>query len=230
MSFGDRLVQIFYALETFVGSKKNVDKINKKNILRAKRSGEEVTFLLHGVAATYYGAMYAMLKWFTRRGVCMVSLSYDDAWRIEKSAEHVKDQVESILKEVGVKKCNMVGVSLGGLVARYYIEMFGGKKRVDRLVTVYTPFRKVERKMGLFLNRMVGGRPEVYNKATDKIKKKFSVKNHLALYGEKDNIIGRQYPIKGLPKHVVQSPVKGGHLFVSYNLCAMRATLDYIKQ
>jgi hypothetical protein len=39
----------------------------------------------------------------------------------------------------------MLGISLGGVIARAYIEQFGGKEVVKKLVTVFTPLRAPQR-------------------------------------------------------------------------------------
>jgi triacylglycerol lipase len=39
------------------------------------------------------------------------------------------------------RRLNLVGFSMGGLVARYYVQRLGGIKRVERLITIASPHR-----------------------------------------------------------------------------------------
>ena len=56
-----------------------------------------------------------------------------------ESALLLKAKVESILAERKWPRVDMVAHSMGGLVAREYIETLGGESRVDQLVTLGTP-------------------------------------------------------------------------------------------
>ena len=231
MKIKNQVLKYYFAIDTIFGTKKKVNKINLENIKKTiKGNGkEELTVLLHGTGSTYYGAMYGILKWFTKKGIRIVSIGYNDSDKVKESALNVKKQIDKIMKESNIKKINIIGISLGGLIARYYVEMRNGKKVVDKLITVYTPFKTVNSKFGIFLNKLVGGKPEEYNKATEEIKNKFSVKNHLAIYGKHDGIIGRQYPFDNLQKYIKQIGVEGGHTLVSYNIDAMEIALRYLK-
>jgi triacylglycerol esterase/lipase EstA (alpha/beta hydrolase family) len=51
----------------------------------------------------------------------------------------VRDEVESLCRETGIRRLAIVGHSEGGLVARYYVKKLGGHRRVTHLVTLGTP-------------------------------------------------------------------------------------------
>ncbi len=51
----------------------------------------------------------------------------------------VRDEVERLCRETGVRRLAIVGHSEGGLVARYYVKKLGGHRRVTHLVTLGTP-------------------------------------------------------------------------------------------
>ena len=231
MKIKNQVLKYYFVIDTIFGTKKKVDKINLENIKKVIKSNgkEKLTILLHGTGSTYYGAMYGILKWFTKKGIKIVSIGYDDSDKVKESSLKVKKQIEKIIKIAKVKKVNVIGISLGGLIARYYIEKYNGSKVVNKLITVYTPLKVVDNRFGMFLNKLVGGRPEDYNKATEEIKNKFSIRNHLAIYGKHDGIIGMQYPFKSIPKYIKQVGVEGGHTLVSYNLDAMGIALKYLK-
>lgn len=60
---------------------------------------------------------------------------------IEILAEGLMRKVDEVKRETGASKIVLIGHSLGGLVAHYYVEKLGGKESVDRLVAIATPYR-----------------------------------------------------------------------------------------
>lgn len=58
---------------------------------------------------------------------------------IRTAAELLGRHVEQICTESGHRRVDIVGHSLGGLVARYYVQRLGGDARVRTLVTLGTP-------------------------------------------------------------------------------------------
>jgi triacylglycerol esterase/lipase EstA (alpha/beta hydrolase family) len=50
-----------------------------------------------------------------------------------------RERVEAVCAETGYERIHVVGHSLGGLVARYYVQCLGGDARVHTLVTLGTP-------------------------------------------------------------------------------------------
>lgn len=55
------------------------------------------------------------------------------------TARHLARRVEELCTRTGQEQVDLVGHSLGGLVARYYIQRLGGDARVRTLVTLGTP-------------------------------------------------------------------------------------------
>ncbi|MFC1890732.1 esterase/lipase family protein [Thermodesulfobacteriota bacterium] len=50
-------------------------------------------------------------------------------------------KLSEIMEGTGAEKCDLVGVSLGGLIGLYYIKRLGGASRVRRFVALGTPFK-----------------------------------------------------------------------------------------
>lgn len=95
--------------------------------------------LLHGVLCN--GAMW--LDWIRRlpaRGLGPVyALSYGPPLLpIEAFAEQTAVKIDAILAATGARQVTLVGHSMGGLVARAYLQRHGGAK-VCKLVTIGTP-------------------------------------------------------------------------------------------
>ena len=60
---------------------------------------------------------------------------------VRVAARDLGDHVERLCAAAGVDRVHIVGHSLGGLIARYYVQRLGGDARVDTLVTLGSPHR-----------------------------------------------------------------------------------------
>lgn len=58
---------------------------------------------------------------------------------ITAQAESIAAKLESICKRRQLERFHIIGHSMGGLIARSYIQHFGGHKRVKSLITLGTP-------------------------------------------------------------------------------------------
>ena len=58
---------------------------------------------------------------------------------IRVAAAHLGEEVERIVAETGYERIHIIGHSLGGLIARYYVTRLAGDERVHTLVTLGTP-------------------------------------------------------------------------------------------
>lgn len=58
---------------------------------------------------------------------------------VEELAAQLRGYVENVLNRTGATRVHLVGHSLGGLVARTYVQEFGGDERVHTVVTMGTP-------------------------------------------------------------------------------------------
>jgi len=58
---------------------------------------------------------------------------------IEEFARRLGKRVDAILQATGAEQIDLVGHSMGGLVARYYLEQLEGAGKVRRCITIETP-------------------------------------------------------------------------------------------
>ena len=58
---------------------------------------------------------------------------------IRVAAVRLAEEVDRIVAETGYERIHVVGHSMGGLIARYYVTRLGGDKHVHTLVTLGTP-------------------------------------------------------------------------------------------
>jgi triacylglycerol esterase/lipase EstA (alpha/beta hydrolase family) len=95
--------------------------------------------LLHGVLCNA-GVWHPFRRHLDREGIGPVyALSYGPPLdSIDDFAEQLAAKIERVRHETGADKVVLVGHSMGGLVARAYLQRYGGAN-VTRLITVGTP-------------------------------------------------------------------------------------------
>jgi pimeloyl-ACP methyl ester carboxylesterase len=70
----------------------------------------------------------------------VVSINYSPLTTdVRVAAAWLAEEVESLVAETGYERVHVIGHSLGGLIARYYVTRLGGHERVHTLVTLGTP-------------------------------------------------------------------------------------------
>jgi pimeloyl-ACP methyl ester carboxylesterase len=96
--------------------------------------------LLHGMVDNR--SIFTVLRrGLTRRGFGqVVPVNYSPlTMDVRVAARRLAERVEEVVASTGYRRVHVVGHSLGGLVARYYVQRLGGDLRVHTLVTLGTP-------------------------------------------------------------------------------------------
>jgi triacylglycerol lipase len=96
--------------------------------------------LLHGLVDN--GSIFVTLRRsLSRRGFGrVITLNYSPLSQdVRQVARRLSDLVEKTCEETGYEKVHVVGHSLGGLIARYYVQRLGGDARVHTLCTLGSP-------------------------------------------------------------------------------------------
>ena len=96
--------------------------------------------LVHGMVDNR--SIFTLLRLgLRRRGFGRVlSMNYSPLTAdVRLAAERLAQEVEALVAETGFERIHVVGHSLGGLIARYYVTRLGGDARVHTLVTLGTP-------------------------------------------------------------------------------------------
>ncbi len=105
---------------------------------------EELVLLLHGFFQTrnIWEVMEDRLR-FDGYGVMSFqlggSMARFNTQPIDYVAEMIAHKVERMAETYGFRRFHIIGHSKGGLVARRYVQHFGGDKRVKSLITLGTP-------------------------------------------------------------------------------------------
>ena len=96
--------------------------------------------LVHGLVDNR--SIFTLLrKGLLRRGFGQVSTMNYNSLRgdVRTMAARLAEEVEALVSETGYERIHIIGHSLGGMVARYYVTRLGGDERVHTLVTLGTP-------------------------------------------------------------------------------------------
>jgi pimeloyl-ACP methyl ester carboxylesterase len=96
--------------------------------------------LVHGLVDNR--SIFTMLRrGLHRRGFRRVlSLNYSPLTTdVRHAAERLAARIEEICHETGFERIHVIGHSMGGLIARYYVQCLGGDDRVHTLVTLGSP-------------------------------------------------------------------------------------------
>ncbi len=105
-------------------------------------AAETPILLVHGMVDNR--SIFTVLRrGLVRRGFGQIetinySILTDD---IRSAAARLGAEVERIVEETGYERIHVIGHSMGGLIARYYVTRLGGDAHVHTLVTLGTPHR-----------------------------------------------------------------------------------------
>ncbi|MHB8341979.1 MAG: esterase/lipase family protein [Mycobacteriales bacterium] len=96
--------------------------------------------LVHGMAdnRSIFTLLHRSLR---RRGFGrVVALNYSVlTGNVPRAAERLARRVEELCTETGYERVHVIGHSMGGLIARWYVQRLGGDARVHTLVTLGSP-------------------------------------------------------------------------------------------
>jgi triacylglycerol lipase len=96
--------------------------------------------LAHGIIDNH--TIFALMRrQLQRRGFSSIhTFSYSPlTLDVRRTAERMGEEIEAVCEASGSDQIHVIGHSLGGLIARYYIQRLGGHERVHTCVTLGTP-------------------------------------------------------------------------------------------
>jgi triacylglycerol esterase/lipase EstA (alpha/beta hydrolase family) len=118
------------------------NKIKRKAFFESINESHPPVLLLHGYLGTR-GSMYILERRLNDDGICVFSFNLGslNVRDIRTSAFLIHRKIESILAQTPVKKIDVVGHSMGGLIGLYYVKKLGGHEKVRKLVMMGTPMK-----------------------------------------------------------------------------------------
>lgn len=104
---------------------------------RSDAHGARVVAFVHGYGAA--GPVFDPLRERVERDVSVTTLdyTYGSTWSFERIVRGFAERVDRVVREG--REVDLVGHSLGGLVARWYLQELGGAEVVGRAVFLATP-------------------------------------------------------------------------------------------
>jgi pimeloyl-ACP methyl ester carboxylesterase len=118
------------------------NRIKRKAFFESIDETRPPVLLLHGYLGTR-GSMYILERRLNDDGICVFSFNLGslNVRDIRTSAFLIHRKIESILAQTPVKKIDIIGHSMGGLIGLYYVKKLGGHEKVRKLVMMGTPLR-----------------------------------------------------------------------------------------
>lgn len=118
------------------------NRIKRKAFFESINENSPPVLLLHGYLGTR-GSMYILERRLNDDGICVFSFNLGslNVRDIRTSAFLIHRKIESILAQTPVKKIDIIGHSMGGLIGLYYVKKLGGHEKVRKLVMMGTPMR-----------------------------------------------------------------------------------------
>jgi triacylglycerol esterase/lipase EstA (alpha/beta hydrolase family) len=104
-----------------------------------QRARPNPVILLHGFAMNRTNWIWLGRRLAARGIGPLYGTSYFSPQTVKRSAQQLARFIESVRQRERAQRVDIVAHSLGGTVARYYIERLGGAKHVHRLVTIGSP-------------------------------------------------------------------------------------------
>jgi triacylglycerol lipase len=103
-------------------------------------AAETPILLVHGIIENH--AIFTVMERALRRRGFQALSAYDYGvltQHIPRAAVRLGESIEKLSAVTGYERIHVIGHSLGGLIARYYVQRLGGDRRVRTLVTLATP-------------------------------------------------------------------------------------------
>ena len=95
---------------------------------------------MHGIIDNH--AIFTVMERALRRRGFQTLSAYDYGLfthNIPRAAVRLGEAIEKLSAATGYDRIHVIGHSLGGLIARYYVQRLAGDRRVHTLVTLGTP-------------------------------------------------------------------------------------------
>jgi triacylglycerol lipase len=114
----------------------------RSRMIRDLTTPNTPVLVLHG-ALDHRGAVAALDRALRRRGSGVLhAIDYGTLCTtgdLRLAAHELREQVQRVRELTGADTVRLVGYSLGGVIARYYVQRLDGAEAVDTLVTVGSP-------------------------------------------------------------------------------------------
>ena len=118
------------------------NRIRRRALYESINDRHPPVLLIHGFLGTR-GSMYPLERRLAADGITVFSFNLGtfNTRDIRRSAFLIHRKIESILAQTSVKRIDILGHSMGGLIGLYYVKKLGGHEKVRKLLMMGTPLR-----------------------------------------------------------------------------------------
>jgi triacylglycerol lipase len=171
--------------------------------------------LVHGIVDNR-SAFAVLRRTLRRRGYGRITtVNYSPLTSdVRKAAEHLSRHVERVCAQTGYEQVFIVGHSLGGIIARYYVQRLGGDDRVNTVITLGSPHAgtQVARLLPLKVTRQLRPESDVMRELASPAS---CTTRFVAIYSDRDEVVvpNRSAKLEHADLEVTRLRVHGvGHL------------------
>lgn len=217
-----------YGTLSFFGTKEKMNTLNQESITDSKNGNEIATIIIHGAGASYYKDVYGMTVWLKSQGFNPISFDYDYKDSPDISAEKLAEFVDEVLVKTDKSKVNILGLCLGGLLAKYYVQEFNASDKIEKFVSVVSPAKIIPKKEPAYqYNKFFSFDPEPWNFVLKELENKNPIDNHLYIYCKKDLLVPSKYQFSQEGNYLGLSC---GHSFINSNPEILNRTVDFFQK
>jgi triacylglycerol lipase len=118
------------------------NRLKKRAFYETVNDTHPPVLLIHGFLGTR-GSMWPLEQRLGREGIVVFSFNLGtfNSRDIRTSAFLIHRKIEAILAQTNVKKIDIIGHSMGGLIGLYYVKKLGGAAKVRKLICMGTPMK-----------------------------------------------------------------------------------------
>jgi len=225
--FKDFAFKIKYGSYSFFGTKEKMNAINVESIAKSKKDRTNVTVVIHGAGAEYYKDVYGTVIWLKEQGMNPISFDYDFRESPDVSAGRLKKFIEETLLETGNEKVDILGICLGGMLAKYYAQEYGGASSIRKLVTIISPALVIPEKEPAYIyDKYFSFDPDPWNEILVKLENINPVVDHLYLYCRKDLLVPSKYQRAEIGNYF---GFDCGHAFINTNPQLLQKAGEFLE-
>ena len=156
-------------------------------ILPRAIAGDDVVVLVHGFLATAGVFRPLRVRLEREAGALVASFSHAPGLGVRRIAQQLAGLVDRIPHGTRI---HLVGHSLGGIVARWYVQEMGGDERVAQTISIATPFggSRVAERLRLFVGNDLHAASDVLTRLRDGAARSSHVP-HISIAGGEDRMV-----------------------------------------
>ena len=192
------------------------------NVVPDVSAGDELVLLVHGFLATA-GVLRPLADAIRREtGARIASFTHPPGVSVRYIAERIGATLRS-LPPVPLR-IHLVGHSVGGLAARYFVCMLGGDPRIVGTIAIASPFAGTRRALGLPGPLMRDLTPQ--SELLTCLRGQVSSVPHLSIAGDRDVVVGEGGGLSGSETLLIEG---AAHNSIVYDPRTERAVIARIR-